>query len=201
MTRFDYVRRLYRARQIAEERCKSAGEDKKRFWTKIKEKWIIYSIVILVVGHILAFLFPYEIKKRTLEYYDAKGAPISTYVCYTTEYGDCYHAKYCGYLWNSSYKTTVYEARENGYFKCSKCTPNVATTYYPTVTKSRYKTQKIDKYAVCEFCFIALCAVVVIKYVHWLFLNSYEVDAYEQYKSLSDEWDSIPEHIKKEAFK
>ena len=57
---------------------------------------------------------------------------VDTYICYTTDTGECYHAKYCQYLRESAHETNVYKAKKRGYRSCSRCSPNeerYATTY------------------------------------------------------------------------
>lgn len=49
---------------------------------------------------------------------------VDTYICYTTETGECYHAETCRYLWNSAKETTVYEALGE-YRSCSYCNPQI----------------------------------------------------------------------------
>lgn len=84
-------------------------------------------------------VFAYEIQetKTIREPYKYVTDTIHTYVCYTTTYGDMYHARGCGYLWNSSHETTVYQAEKRGYEPCSKCTPKEKTVL--EVTETRYK--------------------------------------------------------------
>lgn len=43
--------------------------------------------------------------------------------CYVTEHGDCYHQKYCKYLYSSAIETTIYKATENLYEPCNVCYP------------------------------------------------------------------------------
>ena len=80
---------------------------------------IRYNIITLIIllaffANPLAKLFSYEVTEDVTvkKKYQYQVGSVDTYVCYTTEYGYCYHAKECGYLWNSSNKTTVYEARK-----------------------------------------------------------------------------------------
>lgn len=63
---------------------------------------------------------------------------VSTYICYTTTYGECYHADYCGSLWNSAHPTTVYKAQNSGYQPCSKCDPYEPTTEMVTEPASAW---------------------------------------------------------------
>lgn len=102
------------------------------FSSTIAENWFQYDVVE---------------QKQVQEEYEHPVVTISTYVCYTTTYGECYHAKGCGSLWNSSYKTTVYEAKEDGYRSCSKCTPRERTTLTLTETRTRTvtKTETVTK--------------------------------------------------------
>lgn len=71
---------------------------------------VILAIIIFVVSSsvVLDLFFTNEIE---------------TYICYTTESGDCFHAEYCQYLWNSAEETNVYEAKKDGYQSCSRCSP------------------------------------------------------------------------------
>jgi hypothetical protein len=84
-------------------------------------------------------VFAYEVveEKTKSEAYQHYIGEVDTYVCYTTTYGDCYHADYCGSLWNSKHETTVYEAKKDGYSSCSKCSPYEPTTL--TLTETRYR--------------------------------------------------------------
>ena len=85
----------------------------------------IIAIAISIVVLILSFLILFNL-------FFIEDIEVDTYVSYTTATGECYHAKGCQYLRNSSYKTTVYEAEQDGYRSCSKCNPCrsiYATTY------------------------------------------------------------------------
>ncbi len=113
-------------------------------------RWAAILLCVLMLG-MASWLaenwFSYEVttwktKKDPYEYVIGK---VNTYVCYTTLYGECYHASGCGSLWNSSFKTTVYEAEQRGYRSCSKCTPTQRTTL--TLTETRYRDVK---YSVTE---------------------------------------------------
>ena len=59
---------------------------------------------------------------------------IDTYICYTTDTGECYHAATCQYLRQSQHKTTVYKAERN-YRPCSRCNPCI----------ERYETKITDR--------------------------------------------------------
>ncbi len=65
-------------------------------------------------------------------------AEIDTYICYTTDFGECYHAEYCQYLYNSANKTTIYQA-EKSFRDCSKCNP-IQEKYATTITVRDYKS-------------------------------------------------------------
>lgn len=98
------------------------------------------------------------------------GEIIETFVCYTTLYGDCYHSAECGYLWNSSYKTTVYEAVENNYRPCSYCEPTEKTEYIVTkqnrnVTKC---SERIEKYPTVEICVISVVSLSIFYIVFYI---------------------------------
>ena len=61
---------------------------------------------------------------------------IETYICYTTNTGECYHAEYCQYLYRSSHRTTVYKASRE-YRPCSKCDP-CQEEYKTTITERNF---------------------------------------------------------------
>lgn len=58
-----------------------------------------------------------------------------TYICYTTNNGDLYHAATCVYL-NTSYETTIYEACRD-YKRCTHCNPSIEQ-YKTTITERNY---------------------------------------------------------------
>lgn len=99
---------------------------------------------------------------------------IDTYICYTTTYGECYHARGCGSLWSSSYKTTVYEARQEGYRSCSKCEPNQETRL--AITETRWRdvttTERIRKYPKKELCIIGWLLLVVLYTLVYILINT-----------------------------
>ena len=66
------------------------------------------------------------------------SSEVNTYICYTTDYGECYHAEYCQYLYNSANKTTVYQADKN-FRDCSKCNP-IQKEYGTLIIVRDYKT-------------------------------------------------------------
>ena len=112
----------------------------------------ICSIFIMIILALTFFaspiaeeFFSYEVTEYVTkkEAYQHPVGTVDTYVCYTTRYGKCYHARSCGSLWNSSYKTTVYEAKEDGYRACSKCTPSEKITLTLTETKYRDVTETV----------------------------------------------------------
>lgn len=110
---------------------------------------ILSSLVLIMSNYMASEWFAYT-KEETYpkkETYTVVVERVDTYVCYTTTYGSCYHSRGCGSLWNSSYKTTVYEAIRDGYVKCSKCTPRVRTVYEVEETRERtvYKTRTVTK--------------------------------------------------------
>ena len=61
---------------------------------------------------------------------------VDTYVCYTTDTGECYHSATCQYIRQSRHETTVYEA-ERGYRSCSRCNP-CTEKYETTITVRNY---------------------------------------------------------------
>ena len=114
-------------------------------------------------------VFAREIKETYTveEPYEYVTGTISTYVCYTTTYGEKYHAKGCGSLWNSSHKTTVYQAEKRGYDPCSKCTPTEKTTLELKETRYREveRTKTVTKEPKILVWLIGSCSIVLIYYV------------------------------------
>ncbi len=111
---------------------------------KVKTKWtmIVIIFVSIVIGLLLGeFVFVSE----------RKGANT---VCYTTTYGDSYHASYCGSLYASSHKTTVFNARRNGYKDCSKCSVGELDISY----KHQYLWSVIG--SVCILSSTAICILL-----------------------------------------
>lgn len=105
-------------------------------------RFIAISLCVIMVfssSWLAKNVFAYEIEetKTVKEPYQYVVGTVSTYVCYTTDYGDKYHARGCGYLWKSSNQTTVYQAEKNGYAPCSQCTPTQKTTL--EITEKRYR--------------------------------------------------------------
>ena len=111
----------------------------------------------------------YEVEETNMvtERYEQVVGTVSTYVCYTTEYGDKYHARGCGYLWNSSYKTTVYQAKTDGYGACSQCTPTEKTTLELKETRYREveQTETITKKPTVWIWLISTGVIVLIYYM------------------------------------
>lgn len=119
------------------------------------QSFVILLFVFLIIG--LSFgsvwlaknVYSYEVKTEeiVLEKYNyPTGEKINTFVCYTTTYGDCYHAEDCRYLWNSSHKTDVYTAQRQGFIACSMCSPTEKKTIEITETRYREVTkEKIEE--------------------------------------------------------
>lgn len=74
------------------------------------------SISLLVI--FLSLVIPFTFLFNNCLRHEVNGLHT---ICYTTRYGECYHAVDCGYLHSSSYKTNVYNAKKNGYRDCSRC--------------------------------------------------------------------------------
>ena len=112
-------------------------------WTKIVLYILIFFMIFFSI-YMAEKWFAYDVieEKTRQEAYEYPTGTVSTYICYTTTYGDHYHAKDCGSLWNSAYKTTVYQAEKRGYKNCSKCEPWEKTTL--TLTETRYKDVKYE---------------------------------------------------------
>ena len=140
-------------------------------------------IMVFISPWLGANVFAYEIEEtKTIEEpYKYVVETVSTYVCYTTEYGDRYHARGCGYLWNSSYKTTVYHAKKDGYRPCSQCNPTEKTTL--EITETRYReveqTETITKEPKVLVWLIGTCIIVLIYHVSTIGLKKRIDDLYE----------------------
>ena len=72
-------------------------------------------------------------------------------ICYTTTYGNHYHASYCGSLYASRHKTTVYDAKKNGYYDCSKCSVGTLDTSY----KHHYGLSILGSFSILSL--VSLC--------------------------------------------
>ncbi len=120
----------------------------------------------LLAGYLAENVFTYEVieEKTKRESYQHIIGEVDTYICYTTTYGDHYHASGCGSLWNSKHQTTVYEAERRGYDNCRKCEPYERTTL--TLTETRYRDvtyqESITKQPKLELCVIALLLVIIL---------------------------------------
>ena len=140
-------------------------------------------IMVFVSPWLGANVFAYEIEEtKTIEEpYKCVVETVSTYVCYTTEYGDRYHARGCGYLWNSSYKTTVYQAKKDGYGACSQCTPTEKTTLELKETRYREveQTETITKKSTVWIWLISTGVIVLIYYMSTAELKKRIHDLYE----------------------
>ena len=79
---------------------------------------------------------------------------IDTYICYTTNTGECYHAATCQYLRQSRHETTVYQAKRN-YRSCSRCNPCVER-YEITITDRNYFIQLLISTAVSASLYLLL---------------------------------------------
>ena len=84
---------------------------------------LVCSIIICIVLY-TSFLFT------------AFSEEVDTYICYTTDTGECYHASYCQYLSQSRHQTTVYKATRN-YRSCSRCNPCIEK-YETTIVVRNY---------------------------------------------------------------
>jgi hypothetical protein len=94
--------------------------------TKIEKFSFRIAIVIYVLLCILILNSVYSILKEKNDIFIREHTiTVNTFICYTTDHGNKYHADYCQYLWNSSNLTTVYMAKRSGYSSCSACSPYI----------------------------------------------------------------------------
>lgn len=152
-------------------------EDKRKERESLETRLSIIRFIAIALCVVMVFVSPwlgenvfaYEVEETEIveESYEHVIGTVSTYVCYTTEYGDKYHARSCGYLWNSSYETTVYEAEKDGYGACSQCTPREKTTIELTETRYREveETEKVTKEPKVLVWLVGTGAIVLIYYV------------------------------------
>ena len=91
------------------------------------------------------------------------------YTCYTTTYGECYHEGTCHHLSQSSHKTTVADALEDGYRACSVCDPPHKLPVIITETKYIYDKKVVtmkEKYPSAAFLtWAAGAGAIVLIYV------------------------------------
>lgn len=64
--------------------------------------------------------------REQVEVVSYKYTELISPVCYTTDYGEMYHADGCQYLYNSKNETTVYAAKAAGYGDCGACEPDIS---------------------------------------------------------------------------
>lgn len=120
---------IAKANQEAEKQKRELEKERKKakireLIRKIQNLAIPVSLVLCLILYFSFLTFAFTEKNY-----------IDTYICYTTKTGECYHAAYCGYLYRSSYETTVYEAKKKNYRSCSRCNP----------CQDRYETSIIVK--------------------------------------------------------
>lgn len=91
-----------------------------------KQKIIRIVCVVLIVSVCASsFILPKVLSKpkaNTDTYWEELEEQSNTFV-YITDTGQCYHRKYCQYLYSSEFSLTVAEAKECGYRPCKKCNP------------------------------------------------------------------------------
>lgn len=144
---------------------------------KLKHRLFVVNVLFLLLvclsvfssGWLAENIFNYETLEERVKTksYEIPVAEIDTYICYTTQYGECYHASGCGSLWNSSYRTTEYEARKNGYRPCSRCELTEETYFIITETKQEdihyfITVEHYPRTAVIIGCVSSLLAVYVV---------------------------------------
>ena len=133
---------------------------------------VILCVIWLCLSGLLGeTVFSYEVKKEAREPYEHVVDEVWDYTCYTTNHGDCYHEQGCRYLHSSSNRTTVQEAKENGYRACSKCNPPIKLPVVITETRYRtvFKTEK--KEPIFLVLLIGTGVIVGIYYVWQKFLT------------------------------
>ena len=152
-------------------------DERKRKIGNIELAKFIIGFAAFCMGFILVFssswlakhVFSYEVKESYVsqEAYDHIVGTVDTYVCYTTDYGEKYHAAGCGSLWNSSHKTTVYHAQKRGYDPCAKCTPTERTV--ADIVETRYRdveqTRTVTKTPTLRVFFVGVGSIAVVSAV------------------------------------
>lgn len=89
--------------------------------TILISSFVAFLSISIALSCIFAkYVFAYEKEKIFFEYDDSTE-------CYVTITGHCFHNESCRYLL-SSIKTTVGEAKKDGYRQCSNCTPTIKRT-------------------------------------------------------------------------
>lgn len=119
-----------------------------KIYSNLWKVFLVLFVLILLFSNFLAKNVFYS--ENRISYTESvpykQTIKVSTYLCYVTDYGSNYHDYGCQYLWNSAHVTTVYEAKRDGYTKCSKCTPTTPTSAYVEVEKkedvTKYRYEK-----------------------------------------------------------
>ena len=134
--------------------------------------------IVFLVGSYFVLLNLFFTEEIELTLYDERVEieEIDTYVCYTTRTGECYHSGRCQYIRKSSYETTVYEAEQNGYSPCSKCTPRVKTTLMleHIIKTPRQQTEIKRNYVVP-----AIISIIIAIACYKLIVYKYSQDYYD----------------------
>lgn len=130
---------------------------------RLKQKYntirIIAFIFCVTVSVFLISFFKMDSVK-----YSTNEVEVDTYVCYVTDTGSKYHAKGCQYLRKSSHYTTVYQAENDGYTGCSRCTPwDSITIVADETTSTPIKTASPVVITVCICLFVPLYNIIVTK--------------------------------------
>ncbi len=103
---------------------------------------LVLSIFLIVCGTL--YFGKYKYKRMITQTEEVCRSGISP-VCYITDTGSRYHAVDCRYLSNSMHKTTVAEARKNGYTACSACSIDpIVTAKYTYVETLKKETEVPD---------------------------------------------------------
>ena len=206
------VNTISRQRENAKEEWEKRRTAKDSFLPMMARCIPFFILLLAIIIPIASNIFSYEVTTtKTVdvpktEHYTEYAGTVSTYVCYTTTYGDCYHAEYCGSLWNSRHKTTVYHAEKAGYYPCSKCTPTQKTTVtlYENKTKTvitqETKTETETKEPVLFVILITVGITILTVIVVQIILHVKEKQASKQLAILNKQWDAIPEEFRNISF-
>lgn len=107
---------------------------------KDDKKITILFFIFLGLWIIFLFFSPLIAENILVEYTKKVSyidGTIGTSTCYVTETGKCYHEEDCKYI-KSKIKTTIYDAKQDGYYECSHCSPDLSAelelTKYKDIT-------------------------------------------------------------------
>lgn len=132
-------------------------------YRKAKITGIFLGLVFMIVSIIVCSQFLF-VKVETTYEKNYITKEIDTYVCYVSQYGECYHRKTCHYI-RYSYnvkETTIYAAEKAGLRRCSDCSRFSPTTITVQETIETPKTKTKTNYSASVFVGVGFGIVVYL---------------------------------------